>query len=107
LEVLTPKVVATTPRRKSPTKKAAPKVNAVKTRPPKEQRAPGSETKREQVIAMLNRANGATLNELVEKFGWQRHTVRGLLSTLNSKGVIHVESEKNSKGQRVYKAAAA
>jgi hypothetical protein len=30
-----------------------------------------------QVVAMLQRKNGATLTEIMDKMGWQRHTVRG------------------------------
>jgi len=28
---------------------------------------------------MLQRKNGATLAEIMEKMGWQRHTVRGFM----------------------------
>ena len=45
---------------------------------------PQSEAKRpskqEQVISMLRRPEGATVNEVASVTGWQRHTVRGVFS---------------------------
>jgi Protein of unknown function (DUF3489) len=38
------------------------------------------------VIAMMKRAKGATLAEIVKATGWQPHTVRGFVSILGSKG---------------------
>ena len=37
-----------------------------------------SPPKQDAVIAMLRRAEGATVNEVVSATGWQRHTVRGV-----------------------------
>lgn len=34
--------------------------------------------KKAEVIAMMKRAKGATLSEIIEAMGWQKHTVRGL-----------------------------
>ena len=42
--------------------------------------------KKAEVIAMMKRAKGATLAEIVEATGWQKHTVRGFVSILGSKG---------------------
>src|SRR5258708_19422886 len=43
-------------------------------------------SKQEEVIAMLRRAEGATVDEVVSATGWQRHTVRGVFSrTLKKK----------------------
>ena len=43
-------------------------------------------SKREAVIAMLQRPEGATVDEVASVMGWQRHTVRGLFSgTLKKK----------------------
>ena len=41
--------------------------------------------KKAEVIAMMKRANGATLPEIMKGTGWQPHTVRGLISILGSK----------------------
>src|SRR5580704_17647398 len=35
-------------------------------------------SKQDEVIAMLRRPEGATVNEVVSATGWQRHTVRGV-----------------------------
>jgi uncharacterized protein DUF3489 len=43
-------------------------------------------SKQDEVIAMLRRPEGATVNEVVSATGWQRHTVRGVFSgTLKKK----------------------
>jgi hypothetical protein len=61
--------------------------------------------KKAEVIAMMQRAKGATLDEIMEATGWQRHTVRGFVSILGSKGGHTVESSKNTAGERTYKIA--
>jgi hypothetical protein len=61
--------------------------------------------KKAVVIAMMKRAKGATLAEIVEATGWQKHTVRGFVSILGSKGGETVESSKNTAGERTYKIA--
>ena len=59
--------------------------------------------KKAEVIAMMKRAKGATLAEIMKTTGWQPHTVRGFVSILGSKGGEQVESSKNAAGERVYK----
>ena len=54
---------------------------------------------------MMRRAKGATLAEIVEATGWQKHTVRGFVSILGSKGGEKVESAKNAAGERSYRIA--
>lgn len=39
--------------------------------------------KKAEVVAMLKRAKGVTLPEIMEHTGWQKHTVRGFISPLN------------------------
>ena len=39
-------------------------------------------SKQQQVIEMLRRPEGATVNEIAEATGWQPHTVRGFISAL-------------------------
>lgn len=50
-------------------------------------------------------ARGVTLAEIVEATGWQKHTVRGFVSILGSKGGEKVESSKNAAGERTYRIA--
>jgi hypothetical protein len=59
--------------------------------------------KKAEVIAMMKRAKGATLAEIMKATGWQPHTVRGFVSILGSKGGEKIESSKNAAGERTYK----
>jgi hypothetical protein len=61
--------------------------------------------KKAEVIAMMKRAKGATLAEIVEATGWQKHTVRGFISILGRKGGEKIESSKNAAGERCYSIA--
>ena len=54
---------------------------------------------------MMKRAKGATLAEIVDATGWQKHTVRGFVSILGSKGGEKIESAKSEKGDRTYRIA--
>jgi hypothetical protein len=66
---------------------------------PKEERA----NKKVEVIALMKRAKGAMLTEIMKATGWQAHTVRGFVSILSSKGGEKIESSKNAAGERTYK----
>ena len=59
--------------------------------------------KKAEVIAMMKRAKGATLAEIMETTGWQPHTVRGFVSILGSKAGEKIESSKNAGGERSYR----
>ena len=61
--------------------------------------------KKADVIAMMKRAKGATLTEIMAATEWQAHTVRGFVSILGSKGGEKIESSKNAAGERTYKIA--
>ncbi len=58
--------------------------------------------KKAEVIALMKRAKGVTLAEIVEATGWMKHTVRGFVSILGSKGGHQIESSKNAAGERCY-----
>jgi hypothetical protein len=63
-------------------------------------------SKQEAVIAMLQRPEGATVDEVASVMGWQRHTVRGLFSgTLKKKRGLTLASATEERG-RVYRIAA-
>lgn len=52
-------------------------------------------TKQAQIIAMLQRPEGATVAEMVEATGWQSHTLRGAISgALKKKLGLPITSEK-------------
>ena len=59
--------------------------------------------KKAEVIAMMKRATGATLPEIMKPTGWQPHTIRGFVSILGSKGGEKIDSSKNAAGERTYK----
>ena len=60
-------------------------------------------TKKEKVLALLRRSQGATLAEMTKATGWQSHSVRGFLSgALRKKMGLKVKSGKRDNGERVY-----
>ena len=62
-------------------------------------------SKQDEVIAMLRRPEGATVDEVASAMGWQRHTVRGLFSgTLKKKHGLTLDSAQEERG-RVYRIA--
>ena len=48
--------------------------------------------KKAEVIALMKRAKGVTVDEMMEATGWQKHTVRGFISVVGSKGGEKIES---------------
>jgi hypothetical protein len=95
--------------------KSAPKgQKSAKTAKPKKEAKPAKKArksaaertnKKADVIALMKRAKGVTLAEIMEATGWQKHTVRGFVSILGSKGGKKIESWKNAAGERTYKIA--
>ena len=68
--------------------------------PPSDAKRP---SKQDEVIAMLRRPEGATVDEVASATGWQRHTVRGVFSgTLKKKLGLTIASAKEERG-RVYR----
>src|SRR5262249_35921990 len=60
-------------------------------------------SKQDEVIAMLRRPEGATVDEVARATGWQRHTVRGVFSgTLKKKLGLTLASAQEQRG-RVYR----
>jgi hypothetical protein len=84
----------------TPAKNAPQGKRAAKTQ---EATAPREGSKTTQVVAMLQRKNGATLVEIMEKMGWQRHTVRGFMAGTMKKAGFTVESFKPEGGERTYR----
>lgn len=61
-----------------------------------------SAKKSAMVLALLERPEGATLDQLVAATGWLPHTTRAALTGLRKNGYV-VESLKPSDGPRVYR----
>ena len=83
------------PASKKASKAAAPK-------PEKSQPREGS--KKQIVLDLLRRKDGATMAEIAKATGWQNHSIRGFVSgTLTKKMDLPVSSLKDEKGERRYK----
>ena len=68
----------------------------------KKANAPRPESKGAKILALMGRAKGATLTEIMKATDWQAHSVRGLLSTVAKKHGLKIESAKTEAGERVY-----
>ena len=79
---------------KKPAKGAKRAKNAKRGKKAKPGKKPAAErtNKKADVIAMMKRAKGATLAEIMKATGWQPHTVQ-------------IDSSKNAAGERTYKIA--
>ncbi len=108
---------ATSAKPARPVAPSKPKSNKKTTRAKKATKAPRKATKPKadgprhgtktaQVVALLQRRNGATLSEIMEATSWQAHSVRGFISgTLGKKMGLTVSSIKRADGARVYSIA--
>jgi len=66
-----------------------------------------SGSKQTSIIALLQRTRGATIDELVQATGWQKHSVRGVMSgVLRRKLGLNIISEAGPHG-RTYRIVAA
>ncbi|WP_324751001.1 DUF3489 domain-containing protein [Sphingomonas sp. LY54] len=66
-------------------------------------KGPNKSTKADTVVALLSRAKGATLDDIMTATGWQSHSVRGFISgTLKKKLGRTITSEKTARG-RIYR----
>ena len=60
--------------------------------------------KKAEVLAMMRRSKGATLEAIMQATGWQAHTVRGFVSgTLIKKLGLKVESFRTEQKERAYR----
>ncbi len=109
IQVLAPTAAAAAPAEAQPTAKAtrakkpakAPAA-AKKAAPAAEPKTPRAGTKKEEVLRMLRRKNGATNAELQEAMGWQPHSVRGFISGGLRKTGVAVENIKRANGDTAY-----
>jgi hypothetical protein len=62
-----------------------------------------SESKQATLIKLLERSGGASIDEMTEATGWQRHSIRGMMSgELKKRLGLSVASEKEERG-RIYR----
>jgi hypothetical protein len=67
-----------------------------------------AKTKQQDCLDLLNRADGATIEELQAATGWQQHSVRGFLAgAVKKKLGLALFSEKPDTGPRRYRIASA
>ena len=94
---------ATTAAPKSTSRPAGRKPKKGKTATHRPKAAARRGSKKATVLAMLRKAEGATLAEIMKATGWQSHSVRGFLSGNLGKAMgLKIESNKRTDGQRVY-----
>lgn len=63
-------------------------------------------SKQQMIIDMLKRPEGATLKQMMEATGWQRHSLHGAMAGgLKKKLSLKITSTKESGGETVYKIA--
>ena len=61
---------------------------------------PSAGSKQARVIGLLQRPEGATIDEIATAMGWQRHTVRGLISgALKKRLGLDIVSERTDRGR--------
>jgi len=99
------------PRKRTRIAKKAEKSPASKPKLPRTAKTPRKaaearkDTKKAEVMRLISREKGASAAELLEKTGWQAHTLRGAISTLGSKAGFKTRSEKSETRGLVYYAA--
>ncbi len=89
-------------KKATPAKKADGRAKKAKSAPPK---AKGTRegSKTAQVLELIKRPGGATMQELMAATEWQPHSIRGFISgTLGKKMGLTVESAKTEDGKRSY-----
>jgi hypothetical protein len=62
-----------------------------------------TESKQARVVALLQRPGGATMDDLTAATGWQRHSVRGVLSGVIRKKLGMAVTSAREGEQRVYR----
>jgi hypothetical protein len=85
------------------TKKSKKAAKAKAKRASKPRKAPNADGGRAaEVLALVSRAKGVSLDELMERFGWQRHTARGFMSRFLD-AYPKLKSFKTEAGVRTYR----
>jgi hypothetical protein len=94
-----------TRRWKMTSKKSKPRASQTAKQPPKGKgTTPAKATKQARLIAMLQRPEGATIEQVAKALQWQKPTVRGAIADALKKKGLKVTSKKEEAG-RVYRIA--
>jgi hypothetical protein len=104
---ITTNETATQPKGKA---KAAKKAKATKqagkaksTKAPRSTK-PKNASKKERILELLRRKEGATIADIAKATDWQNHSIRGFLSgTITRKMGLILESSKDEGGERTYR----
>jgi hypothetical protein len=97
---------------RKPAAKKAGKADAEKSAKPASKKTPKAKdaatpregSKKQTVLLLLARKDGATMAEIADATGWQKHSIRGFISgAVTKKMGLVVESSKNEAGERVYR----
>lgn len=64
---------------------------------------PAKKSKKDQLVALIAKPNGARVSVLVERLGWQAHTVRAALSVLRKQGHQIAVSKAPKTGEAIYR----
>jgi hypothetical protein len=78
------------------------KAKAGKKAKPAHASTPRAESKGATILELIGRPKGATLAEIVTATDWQKHSIRGFLSTAAKKHGFKIESTKTEAGDRIY-----
>ncbi len=98
-------MIKRTPNKTRPRTRAKKKSPATSPRKSDAAKRPGG--KLGLILNRLGRKSGATIDELVETTGWQKHSVHGALSRLRSAGIaVRLESTVGRKAYRLAPAEA-
>jgi hypothetical protein len=86
-----------------PKRRRKPKQQALEETTASREPRPGS--KQAQIIALMRRKNGATLDDMVEATEWLPHTTRAALTGLRKRAYA-IQKGKDPKGKTVYRISA-
>ena len=82
-------------------RRASPKANRKLPHPDGKAKS-AAKSKKDQLIGLLSKPNGARVSVLVERLGWQPHTVRAALSGLRKQGFEVATSKSAKTGETIY-----